>query len=212
MRMSIGIPTGIIEGITLSALIARGISMYIPILVTMGGANGNVKNVNNNLTMSRKTKLLQSDCKEVIERYQNGETAATIAKTYGVTPQSVIVLLRREGVGIRVRRSKLTRSEYDKQNRQILEMFGDGMPLYLIADKLGIAVSLLGNRLDSLGIQFRSKRRTSDEIETVKLQFKAMYSNGTPYNQIKEDLRASSATLSKWRKELGIVPRKPRRK
>jgi len=186
--------------------------MYIPILVTMGGANGNVKNVNNNLTMSRKTKLLQSDCKEVIERYQNGETAATIAKTYGVTPQSVIVLLRREGVGIRVRRSKLTRSEYDKQNRQILEMFGDGMPLYLIADKLGIAVSLLGNRLDSLGIQFRSKRRTSDEIETVKLQFKAMYSNGTPYNQIKEDLRASSATLSKWRKELGIVPRKPRRK
>lgn len=87
--------------------------------------------------------------KELVAAYEAGGTLRKLADQFGVTPQTVSNLLKRQGITPRWRR--LTEADVDEAER----LYAQGLSLERVGDRLGVTGCAVRYRLKKRGVRMR---------------------------------------------------------
>ncbi|HEY3559628.1 MAG TPA: helix-turn-helix domain-containing protein, partial [Kribbella sp.] len=95
-------------------------------------------------------------------RYQNGESAADIARDYNVSPKTVYSALRMAGVEVRDRNESVaSRGKLAGKREEIGRRYVAGESMQSLADAYGVTLGSIYKTIKNLGIQARPQGRPS---------------------------------------------------
>lgn len=115
---------------------------------------------------TRRTCPRVSDAKaqRIVESYRAGRTIYELADEYGVHRATVSEVLKREGVSMR------RQSPTEEQVDEMVRLYGEGLSLQRVGDRLGFNPSTVRNKIRDKGIPTRDShgRNGSAGCPTVK--------------------------------------------
>lgn len=101
-----------------------------------------------------KTELSREKLEELVIRYKAGESSLSLGRAYGLAANTVIRILREQGVEIRPRAEQVKLP--DEQLDRAIQRYKFGCSIRQIADELGIVHSTLKRILTEAGVEFRT--------------------------------------------------------
>lgn len=108
---------------------------------------------------------------EIIKMYQEGYSSTLIAEKFNVSKIGVICRLRALGIISHKRRENAFNSgkSYKKYDKELIELYSQGMSLEAVGRKLGINRNTVYSRLKLNGIELRKKRGIKHSIRNPKI-------------------------------------------
>jgi len=101
-------------------------------------------------TKQKHRRLTKAQTRELLERYQAGETARQLGEAFKINHKTVCVILKREGVPTRHR--KLGDADIDRA----IQLYESGMSLQAVGDQLGVKPATILSHLKRRGVPRRA--------------------------------------------------------
>ena len=109
------------------------------------------------------------DWKQAVELYQNGVTAAEVARRFRVSDEAVRNALRRAGVHIRsVAEARLAALKRFDWEQKAVELYRDGWSTHQVAGQLGVSGESVRLVLNRHGVKMRSKSEALKLLHAMK--------------------------------------------
>jgi DNA-binding CsgD family transcriptional regulator len=99
---------------------------------------------------------------EILRVYESGTRTGVIATRYGITPKSVVQIIRRMGGRIRMNDSGRPLTDYSKLQPRIVRLRKDGQSQQAIAKAVGISQAMVSRLLHQAGMPQAIKRMGKD--------------------------------------------------
>ena len=145
--------------------------------------------------MERRT--VDESYKIIIEAFNNGDAIEEIAKKAGLSKSTIrtyIWYLRKDGKLPPYKRARFSKEESDEQNKQIIELYNQGMPYREIAENLGISKGILQGRITKLISLGKLKRRPRIDPELLEEIIK-QYNGGISTKEMAINLNTTEAAV-----------------
>jgi len=142
---------------------------------------------------------------KVISMYEEGMSAAEIARIYGVDAVTVTSWAKAAGLKIRgISESKgITRSMVD----DAIELYKGGMSLKSVGKQLGVSPNSVLNWLSAAGVKTRNTADLNTTNKDIKNKAISLYQEGMSTIETGKKIGVAGTSVTRWIKEAGLVPR-----